>query len=157
VPCLHSAGAKCHVHQHGVAYDRDAAADERVHEEFAVQVGVARVFGVDSNGSVTEHRFETRGGHNNFIVAAFNFVCELNEDAEFVGAVAVAGHALALGFVELLRIDFNIGDGTFKSTCTRDINERRRGGAVRMRMHFPGGRCGEARGVQSQFTRRLAL
>jgi hypothetical protein len=26
-----------------------------------------------------------------------------------------------------------------------------------MRMHFPGGRCGEARGVQSQFTRRLAL
>ena len=116
MPCLHSAGAKCHVHQHGVANDRDAAADERVHEEFAVQVRVARVFGVDSNGSVTEHRFETRGGHNNFIVAAFNFVCELNEDAEFVGAVAVAGHALALGFFELLRIDFNIGDGAFKST-----------------------------------------
>jgi hypothetical protein len=34
----------------------------------------------------------------------------------------VAGHALALGFVELLRIDFNIGDGAFESTCTRNLN-----------------------------------
>ena len=115
---LDGAGAKRHVDQHRVAYDGYAAADEGMHEELAVQVRVARVFRVHRNGSVAQHGFETRGCNYDFIVAALDFVREFDEDAELVGAVAVARHAPALGFVELVRVDFNVRDGTLEGACT---------------------------------------
>jgi hypothetical protein len=44
---LDSAGSKCHVNEHGIAYDGNASVDEGVNEKLAVQMRVPRVFGVD--------------------------------------------------------------------------------------------------------------
>jgi len=118
---LDSTGAERHVHEDGIANDGDAAADERMNKELAVQVRVARVFRVHCHGRVTEHGFETCCGHHDFIFAALNFVREFNENTEFVGAVAVARHAPALGFVELVRVDFNVRDSTLEGACTREM------------------------------------
>ena len=98
---LDSAGSKCHVNEHGIAYDGNASVDEGVDEKLAVQMRVPRVFGVDltqmlqkitarrggrsyRNRGVTEHGFEARGGDNNFVVAALDFVRKLDENTEFV-------------------------------------------------------------------------
>jgi hypothetical protein len=116
-----SSGAKRHVNQHGVADDGDAAADERVHEKLAVEVQVARILGVNRYGGIAKHGFKTRGGHNDFVIAAFDFVREFDEHAEFVRAVPVAGNALAFRLFELLGVDFDVGNGALEGACASKI------------------------------------
>jgi hypothetical protein len=114
---FYSSRAKRHVDQHRVADDGDAAAKERVNQKFTVEVSVAGILGMNSHGSISKHGFETSGGNHNFIVAAFDFVSKFDEDPELVGAVAVAGNALAFRLFELLRVDFNVRNGALEGAC----------------------------------------
>ena len=144
---------KCHVNKHGIAYNGNAAVNEGVHEKLPVQMRVPRVFGVDltqmlqkiterrggsyRNRGVTEHGFEARGGDNNFVVAALDFVRKLDENTEFVSgskrykkgaregegdvvhvrSVAVARYAPAFRLFKLISVHFDVGHGALEGTC----------------------------------------
>jgi hypothetical protein len=118
---LHSSSAKRHVNQHSVTYDGDAAADEGMHKELPVQVSVAGVFGMNCHGGITKHGLKTSGGYHNFIVTAFDFVREFDEDPELVRTVAVARNALAFRLFELLCVNFNVRNGALEGACAKGI------------------------------------
>ena len=66
---LHGTGTELHVDGLRVGDDGHlAAGDEGVDGELAVQVLVARVVGVDGDGSVSKHGFRTGGGNDDLLV-----------------------------------------------------------------------------------------
>lgn len=65
---LDRSGTKLHIDSDSIGNDRDASTVEWMNDEFAVQMGVSGVFGVDSNGGITEHGFGTGSCDDNLLV-----------------------------------------------------------------------------------------
>ena len=66
---LDGAGSECHIDGFCVAYDGETAVwEERVAEEFTMQVGVSRVVGVHCDGCIAEHGFWAGGGDDDAFV-----------------------------------------------------------------------------------------
>jgi len=76
---LDGACSECHIDGFCVAYDGETTVwEERVAEEFAMEVGVSRVVGVHCDGGITEHGFRTGGGDDDA------FVCQRCEDDDIM-------------------------------------------------------------------------
>jgi hypothetical protein len=72
---LDGARSKSHIDRFCVADDGETTVwEERVAQEFAVEVGIARVVGMDGDGGIAEHGFGTGGGDDDA------FVCGRCED-----------------------------------------------------------------------------
>ena len=91
---LHSTGTKLHVNKIGVLNDGDATTVEGVNKELAMQMLVARILGVDGNGGVTQHGFETSRGDGNLLIGILNGVRERREGAKLVTALGILWVAL---------------------------------------------------------------
>lgn len=119
---LHSTGTKLHVNKLGILNDGDASTVEGMDEELAVQMLVARILGVDGNGGVTQHGFETSRGDGNLLIGILNGVRERCEGAKLVtslGILRVALVSLDLKIRPSLQIDvvhLNVRNGRLEST-----------------------------------------
>ena len=86
---LQAAGTEAQL-QRVVGHDRNLAAHQRQHQNFAHELRVALVVGMHGHAGVAEHRFGARGGHGHEAGAVFERV------AQFVD---LAFHVLGFGFV----------------------------------------------------------
>ena len=109
---LDGTSSELHVNDDRVLNNGDAPVDEGMDGELAMEVGVARVIGVDSDGGITEHGLGTGGGDDDFLIGAFDGIGEAGEDTKLETLLGVVARNVEKGAArELLLVDFEVGDG----------------------------------------------
>ena len=109
---LDSTGTELHIDGDLVGNDRNATIHEGMDSILAVQMSVALIVGVDSNGSVAQHGFDTCGGNDQALVRVFDLVGELVQHTKLeLFIVVVAGYAHQRAARQFLVFDLQVRQG----------------------------------------------
>jgi len=101
----------------------DSTGNERMFKFLSNEVLVSRILGVDGNGGITQHGFNTGGGDDNFLISSLDLVGELDEDTEFVFAI-VAGDRQESGLVQIFIFNFYVRKGSLELAAPVDQSVR---------------------------------
>mmetsp|Transcript_13532 Transcript_13532/g.32654 ORF Transcript_13532/g.32654 Transcript_13532/m.32654 type:complete len:200 (+) Transcript_13532:2488-3087(+) len=119
---LNSSRTKVHVDQIGIRNNGNLASAEGMNDLFAMQMLVTWIFGVNGNGSISQHGFQTCRGDNQLFVGIFNRVGKASKSTKFVSSLGILGITLVcLDFqkgasLQINIVHLNIGNGRFQST-----------------------------------------
>mmetsp|Transcript_32699 Transcript_32699/g.75048 ORF Transcript_32699/g.75048 Transcript_32699/m.75048 type:complete len:326 (+) Transcript_32699:1848-2825(+) len=108
---LHSARAEVHVDKGRVEDHGDAAVDERVLKEAAVQLLVPRVVRMHRHRGISEHRLRPSRRHHQLFVRALHLVRKRPDDAKDVCPVlGMARDSEARALLDVVVVHLNVGD-----------------------------------------------
>lgn len=80
--------AELHVNELVITDNRYFFLEDRMQDEFAVQVLVPRVIWVHSNRAIAEHGFDARSGYNKLVGCTYNWVRETVQNTKLYPATA---------------------------------------------------------------------
>mmetsp|Transcript_14923 Transcript_14923/g.25629 ORF Transcript_14923/g.25629 Transcript_14923/m.25629 type:complete len:306 (-) Transcript_14923:342-1259(-) len=111
-----STGTKIHINQHTIQNNWNFAINKRMFQFLSVIFLISFVVGVNGNGGVAQHCFNTCCGHNQLVVVAAtnHFVSEFIQHTEWIGFVAVSRHFALHWFLNVDVLDFNVRNGCFQ-------------------------------------------
>mmetsp|Transcript_47441 Transcript_47441/g.122763 ORF Transcript_47441/g.122763 Transcript_47441/m.122763 type:complete len:343 (-) Transcript_47441:330-1358(-) len=81
---LHTSSTELHVYKLSIKNDRNLLSSKWMDYMLAVVSLVARIFGMDSNGSVSKHGLKTSGSNNEFILRVFNLIGKLDQSTKLI-------------------------------------------------------------------------